>query len=148
MASNAWDESSDEDEYLNNDIELNETPPPDIDVNFKQNILKIKHSLYDNTVLSPELGTKKVHDNRILNTYINQLNGIYIMIMKIQNGQKISQDLTQYPEGTRELIKATLNWIGDFFRKNRVEDTIPYFQFVQTHLHEYPFNQSNSFDAE
>ncbi len=51
-------EESDDDNYDNDDI-INEEPPMDIDENFKKNIVNLKRTLYENTVLSTELGTSE-----------------------------------------------------------------------------------------
>jgi hypothetical protein len=147
MESNAWENNSD-DEYNDTEYEVNETPPPEIDTQFKDNILKLKHNLYDNIVLSSKLETKNAQDKRVLNTYINKLNGVYIMAIELQNGRKLSGDLSGYPESTRQLIKDTFAWLANFFSKNRVEDTIPYMYYINHHMHEYPFIQRNSFDTE
>ena len=56
-------------EYEEDDDEIiqNEESPIDIDENFKNNVVNIKHELYENTVLSPELNTdEKVELQKIV----------------------------------------------------------------------------------
>jgi hypothetical protein len=141
---NKW-ESDDEEEYEN--YYENETEPLDVDNNFKDNLLKVKHSLYDNIVLAPELGTSKAQSNEVLQEYLNRLNDVYILSINAQNGQNISQEkLNIFPENSRHAIKSSLDWIVDYFRKNRIPDTIPYSDYIRKSFHDYQFVQKDYFD--
>lgn len=137
-------EESDDDNYDNDDI-INEEPPMDIDENFKKNIVNLKRTLYENTVLSPELGTSEAQTTEVLNEYLNHVNNVYNLSINAQNG-KINNNLNKFPKETRELISNLLIWIADYFKKNEVVDTIPYVSFIYKSFKEYPFVQTNSFN--
>jgi hypothetical protein len=150
MESNGWNEDTDseyEEEY-----NQNETPPPALNQDFKDNILRVKHSLYENTVLAPELGSPKVQDNTVIQDYLNNLNEVYLLAIVAQNGKvSISQNkdkLNKFPPATRDIILNTIEMIEDFFSKNNTPDTIPYKDFIRKSFHEYQFIQDNSFDQE
>jgi hypothetical protein len=134
-----WELDAEESEYNDDDtIRI-----PDIDTEFRNNVLKVKHSLYDNTVLAPELGTADAQSHKVLNTYLDKLNRVYILSLNAQKGIKIKQEsLTAFPAEIRDLIQWVLRWIHTFFAKNTVAKTIPYEDYIRTTLHDYPFVQN------
>ena len=150
--SNKWanDTANDTDEDSINDSDdeyiQNEVPPPEINNEFIDNVLKVKHSLYDNIVLSPELGTKDAQSQNVLQVYLKNMNQMYILALNAQKGQITDDSLNVFPKGSRESIKFTLKWISDYFSKNRVPDTIPYSDFIRKSFHEYQFVQNDNFD--
>ena len=129
----------------NDDIILNEEPPMDIDGGFKNKVVNLKRTLYENTILSPELGTSQAQTTEVLNEYLNHINNINTLCLDAQNG-KISNNLNKFPKETRELISNLLIWIADYFKKNEVVDTIPYASYIHKSFIEYPFVQKNSFN--
>jgi hypothetical protein len=139
------EEYDNDDNDDNDDIILNEESPMDIDENFKNNVVNLKRTLYENTVLSPELGTSKAQTTEVLNEYLNHINNINILCLNAQNG-KINNNLNKFPKETRELISNLLIWITDYFKKNEVVDTIPYASYINKSFKEYPFVQTNSFN--
>lgn len=139
---NTWSEDSEEE-----DIVLNEEPLPDIDKEFRDNVLKVKHSLYDTIVLSPELGTGEAQDKRVLDEYLDKLNKVYVLSLRAENGKNASENIIRiFPESSREAIRYTLNWIVDFFNKNHISATIPYSDYIRKSFHDYQFVQNNSFE--
>jgi uncharacterized membrane protein YheB (UPF0754 family) len=134
-------------EYEEDDDEIiqNEESPMDIDENFKNNIVNLKHEIYENTVLSPELNTNEAQSIDPLEKYLENINNVYILSVNAQNG-KINNNLDKFPKETRELISNLLIWIADYFKKNQVADTIPYESYIQKSFKEYPFVQKNSFN--
>jgi uncharacterized membrane protein YheB (UPF0754 family) len=143
---NMWpnNEESDDD-YNDEDSILNEELPTDIDENFKKNVLNLKHEIYENTVLSPDLGTEEAQNNKVLEDYLENINNVYILCRNAQKG-KISNNLNQFPKETRELINNLLIWIADYSKNNQVVDTIPYVDYIQKSFKEHPFVQTNSFN--
>ena len=137
----------DEEDEENNDDEIiqNEERPIDIDENFKNNVVNIKHELYENTVLSPELNTDEAQSINQLEKYLENINNVYILSVNAQKG-KINNNLDKFPKETRQLISNLLIWIADYFKKNQVVDTIPYESYIQKSFKEYPFVQKNSFN--
>ncbi len=142
---NKWDNSDNESDYEDDYIQ-NEVPPPGLNEDFIKNILSIKHSLYDDIILSPELGTKEAQDNSLIQKYVKQLNNVYILTLTAKRGIIDENSLKEYKPETREQIKNILVWISEFFKKNHINDTIPYENFLYTMLHEYPFIQDNSYE--
>ena len=143
---NNWNEDTDseyDDEYTENEF-----PPPAINQEFIDNILEVKHKLYETTVLAPELETPEAQSNEVLQKYMNNLNSVYVMAINAQSGRIIGneQRINNFPPETREVITRTLNLIADYFSKNNVPDTIPYSDFIRKSLHEYQFVQDNSFE--
>jgi hypothetical protein len=124
----------------------NDTPPPLLDEQFIKNILEMKHNLYDDIILSPSLGTKEAQDNILVEKYIKQLNNVYILTINAKKGIINESSLTQYTPKTREHIKNILVWISDFFKKNHINDTIPYENYLHNMLHVYPFVQVKTYE--
>jgi hypothetical protein len=143
-----WVNDDSEDEYEEeNMIVKNNNPLPELNKEFRDNVLKVKHSLYDHVVLSPDLGTTGAQDNGVLKDYLDKLNTVYIMTIKAQNGKSIPEEsLIVFPESSRDAIRVTLHWITDFFNKNHISATIPYSDYIRKSLHDYQFVQNNSFD--
>jgi len=116
---------------------------PDVDEEFRKNVLKVKHGLYDNTVLAPELGTADAQSHKVLNTYLDKLNRVYVLTLNAQKGINIKQEsLADFPAEIRDLVQWVLRWIHTFFAKNTVAKTIPYEDYIRTTLHDYPFVQN------
>ncbi len=130
-----------DDDYDENYLQ-NETPPPALSEDFIKSILDIKNKLYNNIVLSPNLGTPNAQDTRILQTYLDRVNDVYILSINAQNGKLQNMNLDKFPENVRELIQKTLESISAIFSKNTVADTIPYRHFIDMNLHYYPFKQN------
>jgi hypothetical protein len=144
---NKWDSDENDTDYEDEEYVQNEVPPPEINKDFIENILKVKHSLYDNVVLSPELGTEKAQNNTILQDYLHHVNQVYILAINAQRSKVKEQDLQPFPEKSRDEIRKTLDWITDYYKKNQVPDTIPYTDFIRKSFHEYQFVQNdNSFE--
>lgn len=137
---NKWD-SDDEEE-----MEINEVPPPDIDKQFRENVLSVKHNLYDNTVLRPKLGTSQAQSDKVIDEYLNKLNHVYVLCLSAQKGNVRMNELSRYPKEVQEPLKLVLNWLSEFFRKNRVPDTIPYADYIRKNFKEFQFVQDNSFE--
>jgi hypothetical protein len=148
MNNNQWSADDSDSDYDEEYIQ-NEVPPNTVDKDFIENVLKVKHSLYDNIVLSPELGTTEAQDNNILQQYLNKIHHMYVLSINAQNGIKYSdndEELKEFPSATRDIIKQTLTLITDFFSKNTIPDTIPYSDFIRKSFHEYQFIQNKSFE--
>lgn len=138
FADEKWELDAEESEYNDDEVRI-----PDIDGEFRKNVLKVKHSLYDNTVLVPELGTADAQSHKVLNNYLESLNRVYILSLNAQKGMKIKQaSLSTFPEEIRDLVQWVLRWIHVFFAKNTVAKTIPYEDYIRTTLHDYPFVQN------
>ena len=97
------DSESEDEDYVQNEV-----PPPQVDTEFRNKVLKVKHSLYDNIILAPELGTKQAQSNKILNDYLGKLNKVYVMALNAKSGRFMVSELSSFPEPTRELIKDTM----------------------------------------
>jgi hypothetical protein len=143
--SNKWVDDTD-DEYEDDEYIQNEISPPDLDNQFVENALKVKHSLYDNIVLAPEMGTKDAQNPKVLQQYLKNLNQVYILSLNAQKGKVSDESLKVFPKGSQESIKFTLKWISDYFSKNQPPDTIPYSDFIRKSFHEYQFVQNDNFD--
>jgi len=154
---NKWNQSSSSNDEYNNDNETdnetdnedNDTPPPNMNQEFIDKALDVKHTLYDKIVLGPELDTKEAQSHKILQDYLGKLNNVYILAIEAQNPNNtaISESKLQiFPEDVRPKIKLLLDWISDYFRKNTIPDTIPYSDFIRSNLRDLPFDQRVSFD--
>lgn len=144
---NTWNDTDSEDEYNDEEYVQNEVAPQSINKDFSDNVLNVKHSLYDNIILSPQLGTERAQSQEILQDYLNKLNDMYVMSITAQNGKQIDENtLHRFPENSRQIIRQTLNWIADYFSKNRIPDTIPYSDHIRKSFHDYQFIQDNSFE--
>jgi hypothetical protein len=131
----------DEEEYIQNDI-----MPQEVDQEFRNNVLNVKHILYDNIILKPEIGTLQAQNNNLLQEYLTNINHVYILSLNAQKGIINESELTKFPESARKPIKQVLNWLADYFKKNRIPDTIPYEDYITKSFKEYQFVQDNSFE--
>ena len=145
MNLNKWNEDTDS-EYEDED-QQNEVPLPSINQEFINNVMEVKHKLYDTIVFAPELGTDAAQSDKVLQDYLSKLNTVYVMSVNAQKGQKIAvEKINNFPPETREVITRTLNWVSDFFSKNMPADTIPYSDFIRKHYLEYQFDHRKTFD--
>lgn len=142
---NKW-QSDDSDSDYDDEYQVNEVAPQDIDENFKNDVLNIKHMIYDNTVLAPELGTKDAQNNQLLGDYLKHINEVYILCLNAQKGIINDTNLKRFPEKVREPLNKLLMWLANYFKKNRIPDTIPYEDYIKKSFHEYQFVQNNSFE--
>ena len=133
--------SDDEDE----EYQQNEQPPKGIETDFSNQILALKHKIYDETVLSPDINEESAQNDRLLDDYLKHINKVYVLAVISQNGKKNARNLDEFPKGAQESIQKTLDWLEMFFSKNRIPDTIPYVHYIRNQLHVYPFVQDNSF---
>lgn len=133
----AWEEDFSEGEEIRD-----ETPLPDIDKEFKDNVLQMKHSLYENIVLAPTLETAAAQDNTVLDDYMNKVNKVYLLSLNAQKRLKVKDtSLSEFPTASRDIIRQTLQWIENFFANNTIAKTVPYEDFIHSRLHVYPFVQ-------
>jgi len=133
-----WDKSSYDSD---SDYKQNDTPPLDIDENFRNNMLNIKHKLYEKLVNEPEDSDDNLHN------YMKKLNTLYVMTLNAQTDKiNPSNMLNQFPPELQEQIGNILVWIQDYFKKNEPCDTIKYEDYIRKTLHDYQFIQHNSFE--
>jgi uncharacterized protein (DUF2225 family) len=137
------DNESDDEEIIKN-----EEQPPGIDSEFRNNVSKVKHIIYEATVLSPELGTKKAQNTGVLGDYIKALNNVNNLSKQAQRGTIDKNKLKQFPEETQEPIHNLLTTIADHSKNNPPAETIPYVDYIQNSYKEHPFIQTNSFNQE
>ena len=147
--SNMWpnNEESDDD-YNDEDSILNEEPPPDVDENFKKSVSNLKHTIYEATVLSPDLGTEEAQNNRVLEDYINVLNNVNNLSKQAQKGKINKNELNQFPKEIQEPINNLLTSITDHSKNNSPADTITRIDHIQNSFKVHPFIQKNSFNEE
>jgi len=140
---NMWPNSEEsDDDYNDEDSILNEEPPPGIDPEFINNVSKLKHTIYEATVLSPELGTEEAQSNRVLENYINVLNNVNNLSKQAQKGEIDESKLKQFPKETQEPIHNLLTTIADYSTNNSPAVTIPYIDFLQNSFKVHPFQQT------
>ena len=128
--------------------ERNNSPPPDVPKELRDNIQNIKYLLYKNIVLSPELGTKDAQNPKLIDEYLDKLNTVYILSTKATNGVRLNSaklnlvdSLTTFPADTQDIIQKTLKWIYTFFKKNQIHNTIPCSAYIKYSLKENQFKQ-------
>jgi hypothetical protein len=136
-----WESDESDNEYVQNEI-----MPPDIDEEFKNDIVNLKHIIYENNVLTPELGTSDAQSLQLLQAYLNNINYVYILSLNAQKGQINDNELNKFPENVREPLRKILNWMANYFKKNRLADIIPYEDYIRKSFKEYQFVQDNSFE--
>jgi len=146
---NVW--SSNEKELFDNEYDgeeddyvQNEEPLEDLSEDFVNHIKNVKTSLYDNTILSAELGTTGAQDDTLRDKYLNHVNKVYILAIRAQkdNNTHNNKVIDTFPEGAKDAIKNVLKWIEDYFSKNQPFDTIPYESYITQQLHVYPYSQN------
>ncbi len=143
------DIESDEDEYEWDDEVMNQELLPEIDKDFRQSVLNTKHNLYENIVISGKEGTPQAQDNTLINKYLKNVNDVYVLSLNMsKNSQYNIPDLSSFPEGSRESIRLTLEWIKRYFSENTIPETIPYQDYIQKSFHEYPYVQTDNFELE
>ena len=92
---NKWEPEESDDEYEEEEYIQNEVLPPDVDQEFRNNVMNVKHILYDNTILKPELGTSQVQNNRLLEEYLQNINQLYVLSLNAQKGIVNESELNQ-----------------------------------------------------
>jgi hypothetical protein len=135
-----WQENDSDDEYDDEYVQ-NEVSPPTINEEFRNNVLNLKHILYDSTILKPEIGTVDAQSNNLLKEYLKNINQVYILSLNAQRGVVNESDLNKFPEKARAPLKQILMYLSEYFKKNSVADTIPYEYFINKSFKEYPFLQ-------
>jgi len=100
---------------------------PQTDEVFRQQLLSIKHALYDELVYDIE---DNKQDLQNLQNYLTALNRAYMMIAKGTN-----EDLPPSVRPAIQVVIARLNVIKPY------EERIPYLRTVEAVLHEDPFVQ-------
>ncbi len=143
---NKWEPEESDDEYEEEEYLQNEVMPPEVDPEFRNSVLNVKHILYDNIILKPELGTSQAQSNNLLQEYLKNINQVYVLSLNAQKGIVNESELHQFPENSRKAIRQVLVWLSDYFKKNRVPDTIPYEDYINKSFKEYQFVQDNSFE--
>ena len=138
---NTTDSEYEDDEYIQNDI-----APEPLNQDFVKNVLKAKHSLYDNIVLAPEPGTQNAQNLQLLNEYLKKVNKVYVLAVNAQKGEINEESMKTFPPASRESILFVLKWLKEYFSKNRIPDTIPYSDFINKSFHEYQFVQNDEFE--
>jgi hypothetical protein len=142
---NKWEENDSDEEY-DEEENFNDIPSDDINQEFKNNILSVKHIIYDNTILQPEVGSKDIQSNKLINKYLWNINHVYVLCLNAQKGIINESDINKLTEKAREPTKNILQWVSNFFKNNREADTIPYADYIKNSFHNYQFIQNNSFE--
>jgi len=130
------EEEEEEEETLQN-----EEPLPPIDPTFTDLVLKIKIALYDNIIMSPPLNTKEAQDNGLLVSYLEKLRSLRILCLNVQYHTLSEKELNKmieiakYPNETKDMIKALVQWLNIFFNKNNVVDIIPVRDYIKNKLY-------------
>jgi hypothetical protein len=145
---NTYEYEYEEDDYDDDDYEQNDIAPPDINPEFRQALLDAKNALYQSIINGPDIGTKDAQDNKLLKKYINSLNNLYILSLSAENGIKIINDdnLSKFPENTRDKIRIALEYITNYFQKLSVVDKIPYDNHIRNSFKTYQFKLNNDFE--
>jgi hypothetical protein len=129
----------------NEEYQQNDEPPKGVDDEFAKHVLNVKHTLYDETVLSPHVTDENAQKDELVDEYLRHINKVYVLAVVSQNGKKNARNLDEFPKGAKDTIQKTLDWLEMYFSKNRNPDTIPYVHYIRNQLHVYPFVQDNSF---
>lgn len=132
---NHWD--SDSEEELQN-----ETPLNGVNSEVRNQLIDIKHDLYDHYVYDVDGSSNESQDIGLLHDYLHNLNQFYLLTLDAQNNHlHTKQDLTQFPEKIQNKMVDMLKWISEYFRNNGKADTLPYSRMIVQILHEDPFVQ-------
>jgi len=138
-----YDSDTETDEETGIIVPKEEGPVSEVSNEFRKKVTDMKHVLYDNIVLSPEMGTADAQNNGLVDDYVAKINKIYRLTLGAQKGLVAKEStLAEFPVAVRDDIQWVLRWIADFFPKNGVAKTIPYEDFLYTRLHVYPFVQN------
>ena len=117
---------------------MNDIPPKGVEPEFTEAIINAKKSIYDNTVYQPQLGTEKAQSLKLLVVYLQCLNILYKNCIVVINNSSVKQeDLEKIPEKAKGAVKAALDVISKYFKKDI--DKTPYEHFINYHLKENQF---------
>ena len=117
---------------------MNDIPPKGVEPEFTEAIINAKKSIYDNTVYQPQLGTEKAQSLKLLLVYLQCLNILYKNCIVVINNSSVKQeDLEKIPEKAKGAVKAALDVISKYFKKDI--DKTPYEHFINYHLKENQF---------
>jgi hypothetical protein len=136
----------DENDYYENNENLNDVSPE-----FVNNILAIKHQLYEDIILGPDINSKDAQDTSLVNKYLDKVNLLYGLTSQaktMDNTYRVKpSDVMMFPSNSVQMVTDILNFIIVYFNDNNNSeaDKIPYSYYIDYHLHEYPFLQDKSF---
>lgn len=102
-------------------------------------IINAKYSLYENIIISPELGTPKSQDLALNDEFKRQLQVLFTIIMGVINTNNTSINLDTFPEGSRIIIKNAINVSDKYKNQTSAEFRNKYTSYIINHLHDYPF---------
>lgn len=125
----------------------NESPIHDMNPEFKRNLAKAKHIIYEETVLNPEENSSKAQDLSLLDEYRMFIQVFYLLSLRARKGELIrSADISFFPEASQKIIENLLHWVRDFFKNNEPKDTSLYSHYMDMMLKDMPFYQEEDCD--
>jgi hypothetical protein len=113
-----------------------------IDSEFQKKLLTAKHRLYHSIIFAPALGTTDAHNPELLQLYLTKLNAFYELAIQAQNSHIHDIELYVFPKKSRTSIRAILDWITNYFHKNKIMDTNLYTKSIISNLHTYQYVQN------
>jgi hypothetical protein len=138
--------SDEENEY---EFNVNNENIPEINEEFRNKVLNIKHSLYKATVLSGKLGSNNAQDISVLNKYLDHINNIYIILLQCQDrNSNVMINTGQFPLDVQDDLNELFKWVRTYFMNNSIPDTIPYSNYITNTFHTYPYVQTDVFEED
>lgn len=138
----------------NEDI-IMDTPINTIDPEFRLHVLNTKRNVYNSIVFQKNENTKDAQDvDTVLQLYLRIINNIYLILQEehIENMQTIDWSLSPWneiPDTIRDDITKLIVWYFTFLQNNhRIEDRIPYQDYIENSFHVYPYHQTNDFNTD
>jgi hypothetical protein len=117
-----------------------------LDPRFKEQVLDIKHSLYEQSILKPQEDTAEAQRIDLMELYETYIKMLYAILKQSQKNKPISSTaISLFPGDTISPIRALVSWISSFYSKNTPRETIPYSHYIDVHLHTNPYYQDDLF---
>lgn len=117
-----------------------------LDPQFTDQVLMIKHSLYEQSILKPKEDTPEAQRMDLMELYEAYINMFYTLTKQAEKNKKIPLTaISFFPSTAIEPIRSVLGWISAFFLKNSPRETIPYSHYIDVHLHTNPYFQDDLF---
>jgi hypothetical protein len=144
--------SEDEGDFF--EYNIHETPIENISDEFRNKVLRCKHSLYIATVLSVDPYSKEAQRDELTQKYLHMISLLYDILRTVKDKYSNSSesnddeiDVSGFPEETRECILELIDWYSNFLEKNRNGiDQVSYMEYIDNSFHIFPYVQNDEFE--
>ena len=127
------------DDEVDSDMEENNVPPAGVNEEFCRCIQVPKWSLYQAIVLGPKESTPEAQHNSLLQTYLNHLERLRVVMENALKGRIVDAELKPFPSRLRHEILICSQGVRRMTKNLSPTDIIPYRDYIFNTLHVFPY---------